>query len=200
MSVLLYAVTDEALDGTCGAGLEGRPLRTVSHRDLRAIVGDVEAAPSTAPEALWAYDRVVTRLMDSVALLPARFGTTAPSDAEITAMLDARADELGGALERVRGALEFAVHVESGTPRAPVTDPGKPGTAYLLGLRAGTDRLREFEALAGDLVRARTRRSASAVAFLVDRDDADRFRDMAWVLGFDITGPWPPYSFVGGAA
>lgn len=196
--MLLYAVTDAGLEAASGEGLENRPLRTVGCGGLRAIVSDVDAAPPADAQMLWAYEGVVTRLMDSAAVLPVRFGTTAQSDGEITAMLAAREGELARALERVRGAVEFAVHVEPGAPEAP-QDAEKPGTAYMRGLLARDERRRELESRAGELVRARARRSASSFAYLVDRERADRFENLAGGLGLSITGPWPPYSFVGGA-
>jgi hypothetical protein len=149
-------------------------------------------------ETLWAYEGIVTRLMDTAAVLPARFGTTAPEDGYITAMLAARAAELPRALELVRGATEFAVHVGPGACEA-AADPERPGTAYMRALVAQNERLRELDSLVGERVRARKRRSASSFAYLVDHEIADQFQDAARALGLATTGPWPPYSFAGGA-
>ncbi|HWC85115.1 MAG TPA: GvpL/GvpF family gas vesicle protein [Solirubrobacteraceae bacterium] len=196
MSVLLYAVTDAALDTASGEGLEQRPLRTLSHNGLRAVVSDVEDAPAAEPDTLWAYHGVVTRLMGSASLLPARFATTAQSDGEITALLATRERELARALEHVRGAAEFAVRADSRRPDAPDA-PSRPGTAYMRARLAQSDVVRDFEAQAGELVRARTRRSARSWAYLVDRHHWDEFENLARGFRLAITGPWPPYSFVG---
>ncbi len=124
--VLLYAVTDAHAPATEGAGLGDEPLRAVTHEDVRAVVSDTEHTPPADEARLWAYEQVVERLMADTAILPARFGTTAAGDEEITAMLAERQSELTGALARVREAVEYAVRPPVPAPAEHSRRPGTP--------------------------------------------------------------------------
>ncbi len=214
MSVLLYAVVDAGSSPGNGHGLEQRPLRAVTHANLRAVVSDHDGSPQADEATLVAYSQVVDRLMRGGALLPARFGTTASSDQEIQAMLFERREELTEGLDRVRGAVEFAVRarspsasgglgvVEPATPAAaePAQDDAdNPGTAYLLRRLGQEQHARELSgrvaAAAGELIRASIHRPHQAVAYLVEQSHADEFARRTRALGLTVTGPWPPYSF-----
>lgn len=183
--MLLYAITYDTAEPPSGIGLDGRPLRGVGYGSLRAVIGDTEPAPPPDRSILEAYERVVETLMERETLLPARYGTTAASDAQITAMLVERYSELCDALERVQNAVEFAVHL----PKPPTDWTGeRSGTDYMHALVVTAERTRELAGTA----RAHTRRDA----YLVDRDRAHEFLARASALGATVTGPWPPYSFV----
>jgi hypothetical protein len=198
--VLLYAVTDADAPAAEGAGLGDKPLRAVTHEDLRAVISDTEHTPPTDEAQLWAYEQVVERLMADTAILPARFGTTAEGDEEITAMLAERQSELTGALARVREAVEYAVRppvpvpVPVPVPAEHSVDPVRPGTAYMERLLTQSRHIRELDEAADPLFRAK-QRTAYGTAYLVDRTQADEFVRAAWERGLTITGPWPPYSF-----
>jgi hypothetical protein len=194
MTVLLYAVT-EAGQPAVGYVLEQRPLRTLDHGALRAVLSDHDGRPAAVESNLWAYEQVVERLMAAGPVLPARFGTTADADPELVTMLSTRQDELRASLDRVRGAVEIAIRVPA--PSAPAQDGS--GTAYMLGRLAGDQQFRELaeqveEATRG-LVRAQTRRNNNSLAYLVEHDHVDAFVSTATSLGLTPTGPWPPYSF-----
>ena len=192
MSVLLYGITEARAPEPDGAGIRDRPLRTVTHDNLRAVVSDLDNGPPTDEDSLWAYEQVVERLMAETTVLPARFGTTAKADEEIAAMLAERRAELAETLARVREAVEFAVHA----PTSPQIrdDAARSGTAYMQRLLTEDRHLRELDARAGRLVRA-TRRITHGTAYLVGQSDADEFLASARELGLTVTGPWPPYSF-----
>lgn len=202
MMVLLYGVTDGQLVAQLGDGLAGGRLRHVTDRHLSAIVSDIDRAPIPGGQTLWAYESVIERLIDNCTLLPARFGATATCEREITDMLVARRVELTAALERVRCAVEFAVHAAPATAITDSTDADGPGTAYLR--RRLSERLRTRElatqvgAAAGDLVRAERTGSTGSVAYLVAQSAAEDFVQRTTAVGATVTGPWPPYSFVGG--
>jgi gas vesicle protein GvpL/GvpF len=196
MSVLLYGVTDADAPDTEGAGLGDRPLRTVTHDNLCAVVSDLDAAPASDEPSLWAYEQVVERLMAGATVLPARFGTTASDDDQITAMLAERQSELTETLARVRDAVEFAVRAPTQIDDPPHTDddPARPGTAYIERLLAQDRRFRDLDAVASWLISAK-QRTGRGTAYLIDRGDADEFVAHARDLGLTVTGPWPPYSF-----
>jgi hypothetical protein len=211
VSVLLYAVVDAASPPGSGHGLGQRPLRAVTHANLRAVVSDHDGSPRADEPNLLAYGHVVDRLMRGGALLPARFGTTAPTDAEIQTMLFERRVEFTEGLNRVRGAVEFAVRarVVSGPGTVPSTSAAEetaredqaehPGTAYLHRRLAQEQHARELSrrvaAAASELIRASIHRPHQAVAYLVEQVHADEFARRTRALGLTVTGPWPPYSF-----
>jgi hypothetical protein len=192
MSVLLYGITEARAPEADGAGLRDRPLRTVTHDNLRAVVSDLDNGPPTDEASLWAYERVVERLMAATTVLPARFGTTAQADEEIAAMLAERRSELTETLARVREAVEFAVHAPA--PPHVLKDAARTGTAYMQRLLSQDQRIRDLDAAAGRLIRA-TRRITHGTAYLVGQADADEFVASARELELTVTGPWPPYSF-----
>ncbi len=190
MSVLLYAITDAQAPAAEGDGLGERPLRAVTHENLRAVVSDAEHMPPTDEGRLWAYEQVVERLMAETTVLPARFGTTAEADEEITAMLSDRRVELTEALARVTDAVEYAVR----SPMQAREDVPSTGTAYIERLLAQNRYVRELDLAARQLFRA-SQRTTYGTAYLVDRADAEEFLACAGSLGLNVTGPWPPYSF-----
>jgi hypothetical protein len=196
MSVLLYAITDTQAPAAEGPGLGERPLRTVAHQNLRAVLSDSDGTPAVDEQRLWAYERVVERLMADTTILPARFGTTAPAEEEITAMLADRRVELTEALARVRDAVEYAVRPPAPAPGQAETndDSAHTGTAYMERLLAQDRHIRALDAAADSLFRAK-QRTAYGTAYLVDRADADEFLACTGELGLSVTGPWPPYSF-----
>jgi hypothetical protein len=219
MTVLMYAVLDAGDAPVSGHGLQGRRLREVGHGNLRAVLSDHDQSPPADEATLWAYGNVVDQLMAAGALLPARFGTTAPADRDIRAMLAERRAELSDGLDRVRGAVEFAVHAPAETsvpaPRAKppttaapnhaaqddrATQDDAPGTAYLRRRLAQVQRAhelaRQVNAVAGELIRDCSQRPRQALACLVDRGHAEAFTQATRAVGLTVTGPWPPYSFV----
>jgi hypothetical protein len=167
---------------------------------------------------LLTHERVVQAVMKDGAVLPLRFGTMLDGDQSLEGVLVARRDELLRALARVRGRVEIGVRAlaRSGANAAP---PGRErsGREYML------TRLREHRradeaarslhaplaAMACDSrLRAPTPPHARlASTYLVDRVRIEEFRARVEELAarhedLDVvlTGPWPPYSFVGEAA
>jgi Gas vesicle synthesis protein GvpL/GvpF len=217
VSVLLYAVLDGTRVDVTGRGLQGRPLRAVSRDGLTAVISDHTGRPAPSADSLWTYERAVEQLMEGGTVLPARFGSIFGADAEVEEMLRDRRAELVSAHARVRGAVELGVRA-SWPQTAPRSNPTGPsaGTAYMLGRLELTRRAQDIAAgidtVLGDLARAKTQfvfaRHAIPVtaSYLVDRDRADEFISRARALQGTIegteltcTGPWPPYSFVGGS-
>lgn len=140
------------------------PLRAVAAAGLVAVV--TEAQDELTAEALWRREELVEQLMADRDVLPVRYGTRFDDDDEAARAVAARRASLTAALERVRGAVEFAVRA--------------PGPV-----------LEELRALAREAVL-----QPASAAYLVDRGRAELFRAGVEALGADsLTGPWPPYSF-----
>jgi hypothetical protein len=153
--------------------------RVVERTGLAAIVGDEVLEPGA--EELLAHERVIEELMASQPVLPARFGTTFASDAELERVLDARAEEFRELLRTVDGCVELSVRVNAEDP--------KP--------------IEAVDRELGGLARASRRSGATAAAYLVPAEEVTAFAARVRQLGSEqealdlsCTGPWPPYSFV----
>ncbi|MCO5165694.1 MAG: GvpL/GvpF family gas vesicle protein [Planctomycetes bacterium] len=219
----LYAFVDQVGAGDLGNGLAGEPLRAVSPGGLQAVVGVLSAAPSgTSPEGLRGHDAVVRRLADvAAAVLPARFGQTAPDEGALADRVRPRADALRRALDLVRGREQMTLRL-FGAGAAPV-EPAPPddaalgpGARYLARRRAalGVPEAADLLAALGPAVRAsRVERPApgraagallASVYHLVDRGAADVYRARVEALApalaprrVRVSGPWPAYAFAG---
>lgn len=224
----LYALTGESPGVDLGEGLAGEPLRWLGAGVPGAIVGEVGEKPTVTPEALAAHDAVVQRLAGAIpALLPARFGQTAPGEPDLLAWLSTRRKELEEALALVEGCVQMTLRVFAGpgapdevaTPEPPDESLG-PGARYMQARREAAARARALpeiaplrEALRPLLRAERVERAASstsgrlrATAYdLVKRGEAEIYArtvaEAAPHLGVwkvTATGPWPPYAFAPG--
>jgi hypothetical protein len=193
----LYAITDDPTPPE-------PPLRAVPCDGLTALCAPAEPRQGEpTPDALWHHEEVVEGLMEGRDLLPVRFGTlVSDEEAAARAVMDRR-EELAASLERVRGAVELAVRAH---PREPDEAPfAATGIDYI---RAKSKRM-ELARLLHDALasiardsRARPGPELLRTAYLVDRDDVDRFvalvrqlEESHAELDLVCTGPWPPYSF-----
>jgi len=143
-------------------------------------------------------------------VLPVRFGSTfADADGLRRALLDRQAWLLER-LERVRGRVELGVRVAA-PERAPAVVGAGSGRDYLAEkLRIGRRASGVDEPLAQIAVETRRRPSWGAgevlrASYLVERQEVARFQAAVEALqqahsdlAILCTGPWPPYSFVGG--
>ena len=207
-------------------GLAHAPLEGIQEDGLLAVVSRHTHAPGDpALDALWAHERVVERLMADRAVLPLRFGTKLPDEDAMRMTLAARREEFLATLDQVRGRVELGVRAMAKpaleTAPAAVAAPtiasaARSGREYLLEKLAHGHRneheaavLHEpLAALAVASVRGRAQSEDEVLraAYLVDRVNVARFRATVERLQQQqpdvavlCTGPWPPYSFVGGA-
>jgi hypothetical protein len=204
----VYAITDHPAPPLPDVG----PLHVVAAGELEAVFAPADDGEAS-PEALWRREEIVEALMEDRDLLPVRYGTCLDDDAAAAHALEERYQELGGALDRVRGAVELSVRVlaaqEDGEPGEPQPrQAASSGSEYLRAkARAGRAVQSLHEPLAR-LARASTQRPGRApgellrAAYLVDRGSADGFVERVASLqstspGLRLlcTGPWPPYSF-----
>jgi hypothetical protein len=214
----IFGIVDRA-PADLGKGLEGAPLRAIGAGRLAAIVGEHERAPEADEEGFWRHEEVVERLMEDAVVLPMRFGTTVADDAAVEELLRSREEEFVELIDEVRGAVELSVRAElpAAAPPTPVRggadDTTPDGTEYMREKgRLLRYRDRSSEVLHESLT-ALSRRSlllaggagtAFKGAYLVDGGSVDTFAELVGSLGEEMdveiscTGPWPPYSFVGG--
>lgn len=145
-------------DGLRGVlGLDGRPLDVVVHRDLSAVVSDVDLEEyGEVPlrrnlESLWwlegvarSHHEVVQQVFALAATVPLRLATICLDDSGVQARLDGEYDALVGALDRVAGRQEWSVKVlASGGPpedRDHAREGGIGGAEYLRRKKLARDR------------------------------------------------------------
>jgi Gas vesicle synthesis protein GvpL/GvpF len=209
MSVLVYAIAQRGDSPIAGYGLQHKPLRAIHADALMAIVSDHEgAALRPEVETLWDYERIVERIAQVRAIVPARFGSTLDADEAVVEMLRSKRERLMTVLEHTRGAVELSVRAT--WEQAPEPEH-HTGTGYMQARLQQRSRARE---VAGELMPldklSRTSRCKLPAgpehpmrcAYLVDSELIEDFtaslrrldqqlRDVELVC----TGPWPPYSF-----
>jgi hypothetical protein len=195
-------------------GLAQAPLDGLREGLLLAVFTRHEQAiGEPAPDALWAHERVVERLMVDRTVLPMRFGTRVEAEAELRRFLAARQSELVAALARIAGRVELGVRVlqtpDNGHPPVPAPASGRE---YVLGKVRDGQRARRVSAwlheplaaLAADsrLQPARSPDEILHAAYLVEplviprfRATVERLQQRHPDLALLCTGPWPPYSF-----
>ena len=208
--IYLYAIGDGAT-AVHEAGLDDRPVETVRHGRLMALVSrGLQTAVEARPGMLRCHERVVTSAMEAGPVLPMRFGTLVGGDHELHAVLSERGVELERALDRVRGRVELGVSAL--WPRAVAEPVAETGRAFLVAKLERRDAARRIaRELHSRLVELAIDARCTllpredtpfAGAYLVDRGRVDGFERVAEALGLAqdevelvLTGPWAPYSF-----
>ena len=208
-------------------GLAQAPLDGVREGDLLAVISrHVHPPGDPALDALWVHERVVERIMVDRAVLPMRFGNKVADDDALREVLAARADEFLAAIDHVRGRVELGVRamqplaarpdtaaLPAGLP-APVTTTGREYLEAKIRNGQRVDRwiaaLHEPLASLAVAISRQPQRGPEEVlraSYLVETAVIARFRSTVERLqrahpdvGILCTGPWPPYSFVGGTA
>ena len=155
------------------------------------------------------------------AVVPLAFGSVHESDAEVRRSLEERRERLRALLMRFRDAQEWGLRVARRRARVAVTaGEAGAGTAYLASRRAelrgelAGDARRAAEDLDAALARASVARRELAeagadlvlrVAYLIAARDVDTVKRAVLDRGSELerlglaaelSGPWPPYSFV----
>jgi hypothetical protein len=211
VSLLVYGITDRLHPGCSNHGLGETRLRAISEDGLFAIVAERDGmAIEPTVEALCEYEQAIERLMAGEVLLPARFASVLANEDSVRSMLRGRAAELRGALDRIRGAVEFGITAGWRTEMSTVATVDS-GRAYLLAQLARHRRASEIaellESLASIARSSRHRvlpRPGLPVtgAYLVDERDAEEFIELVAHVDEELTdadlvctGPWPPFSF-----
>ena len=219
--IWVYAICDRPdLPPPRRRGLAQAPLEGLAEGGLLAIFTRHAHAPGEpAPDALWAHERVVERLMTDRTALPMRFGSKVDSEAALRALLVEHRQRFLDALARVSGRVELGVRVLQ-PAAASLVNGARPAVAttasgreYLLGKlkdtrqvdRAAAALHTPLEVLAVEARRSPLRGDDEILrgSYLVDQRVVGRFRGVVERLqrshpdvAILCTGPWPPYSFV----
>jgi hypothetical protein len=213
--IWVYAICDRPeLPPPRRRGLAQAPLEGLREGPLQAVFSrHAGAVGEPAPDALWAHERVVERLMADRAVLPMRFGSRVADEAALRRVLADGASAYVAALARVAGRVELGVRAlaRNGGAENPVP-AGVSGRDYVMAKLHGSRRAEgeaaalhaPLAALAAD-ARCQPPRGDGELlrgAYLVDRPAVARFRATVERLqathpeaAILCTGPWPPYSF-----
>lgn len=112
----LYCIVGDGAELGAGlAGLSGRQVSSVSHRDLAAVVSPapMRAYGSLKKEEviplLFAHQAVIERVLQEHTVVPVRFGTTAQDEGEVRTILEKGYPQLRAALEAMEGKIELDV-------------------------------------------------------------------------------------------
>jgi hypothetical protein len=196
--IYAYGVVD-AEDFTLDvSGVQGgRPVRTVTHRSLSAIVTDIdEIEPERTDEDARAHDEVLREVMtegDGRTVVPMQFGMTFKSARTLKSVLRGGRRAFRKALMDVEGKLELGVRVVRDE------DASVDGEAVAADISERLEPVSEGEA-ENDLFSDRLVFNRS---YLVPQDGEEAFRDVVEEIREEYddmtvqyTGPWAPYSFV----
>ncbi|GGT31539.1 gas vesicle protein [Streptomyces kurssanovii] len=111
MAVYVYSITAEdhpvRLDGVEGVGEEPAELRKVVAGSLCAVVSDAPDGLRPKRRDVMAHQAVQERLMADGAVLPLRFGLTAPDDDAVRDALEQGSAQYTQRIEAVRGCAEY---------------------------------------------------------------------------------------------
>src|SRR5690348_6651088 len=93
-----------------GSAPELAGIRVVAHRDVAAIVSDIDDADMRAARVLRAHWRVLDEANASTTVLPVRFGTVmADDDAVVAEFLAPAHEELAATLADMAGKVQLTV-------------------------------------------------------------------------------------------
>ena len=166
-AVYLYGIAPAAERANVeapGVGEEHGGVRRIVHRDLAALVSDVDEGPLVAARGLRAHWRVLEEAVATATVLPVRFGTVMESDdAVVERFLAPRHDSLVAQLAELSGKVQLSVKgfydeeqllrgvLESSPAVAKMRErvQGRPKAATYY------DRIQLGEAVAGEVERAR---------------------------------------------
>jgi Gas vesicle synthesis protein GvpL/GvpF len=152
-----------------GVGTLHAGVRRIVHREVAALVSDVERGPLAAARELRAHWSVLEEAVGRTTVLPVRFGTVMESDdAVVQEFLTPRHDHLAAQLARLAGKVQLTVkgfYEEDRLLRGVVEE--SPAVAQLRERVRGRpeaatyyDRIRLGELVAGEVERARERDTA----------------------------------------
>lgn len=101
----------EVESGAKGVGDPPGEVRLVRHRDLAAMVSDINLdKPLGRPEDLMAHEELLDGAAADVPVLPLRFGAVVTDDSGVRdELLDAHHDEFAEALKQLEGRAEYVV-------------------------------------------------------------------------------------------
>jgi gas vesicle protein GvpL/GvpF len=203
MAVRLYAVLRLRPRPRPGLprGMHGEPLKILKYAGCAVAVAEMHAPLDPEVENLLEFDRVIRGLAEvSEAILPARFGAVAPSEAALKSDIGGRAGVLAAALDNVTGCVQMTVRLPAESPE--FREEGSvTGAAYLrtraaMSRPAALTKLRK--GIAGLLRDERIAPGPGGltVYHLIDRRHVAAY--LARLKKLRASGPFPPYAFAPG--
>lgn len=202
-------------------GVGRRPVFVTVHRDIGILASDWDGAPPPLSElAVVAHERVVEAAMQTIPVLPLRFGTVL-DESLFLAFIDMHVDRIRRLLIKVADKVEVTlkVFVPSGVETRLQGEEPRTGVAYLLQRQRDALRERKRAEYAKGLVMeiestltpwiterhhrlVPTAHVLATLNYLIPQsalgawtqaaaDLQARFPD----LDFLASGPWPPYHF-----
>ncbi|MFF5496562.1 GvpL/GvpF family gas vesicle protein [Streptomyces aquilus] len=209
MSTYVYGIIDGSRaslpEDTVGVGDPQRPVRVLEQSGLAAVVSDAPEGLRPKRKDLLAHQNVLAEAGADGCVLPMRFGSVAPDDETVTAVLAERAEHYKERLRALDGKVEYnvkATHDEEAVLHRvmaenpelrSLTEANRQagGGSYEEKLRLGemvvaAVKAREVEDAADVQLALETTAAAVSngpestgwlanVSFLVDRDDAETF-------------------------
>ncbi|MGH3170766.1 MAG: GvpL/GvpF family gas vesicle protein [Trebonia sp.] len=114
-AVYIYGMLPADTDiesGTAGVGDPPGEVRLVRHRDLAAMVSDVDVdRPLGRPEDLTVHQELLDSAAGDLPVLPLRFGSVVTDDEAVTTeLLEPHYDEFASALDELDGRAEYVVN------------------------------------------------------------------------------------------
>jgi hypothetical protein len=186
------------------AGLARERLRLFDAGFAAAVVSEARAALEPTDSNLLEYDRVIRKLTAaSDSILPARFGVTAESAADLEAEIQDRAEILASALDLVTGSVQMTLRMPEKSVKKGSRSLFVSGRRYLESRAAASPEnvpaLAALRNVAANIIKAErveAGRTGATVYHLVARGEVTRYRALA--AGLRVTGPFPPYAFAPG--
>jgi hypothetical protein len=200
------------IEGDLAAIVREVPLSEYGEAALRRNLEDI----AWLEEAARHHETVLDELLGATTVIPLRLCTIYRSEDAVREMLAAEHAALVEALERLAGRTEWGVKAFRAPADESAADTDASGGAYMerrrreaearrradADVEAAFQRLAALseEALANPLQRRElTGRDEEMIlngVFLVEDANEPAFRAVVEELGFELTGPWPPYNFV----
>ncbi|WP_432133859.1 MULTISPECIES: GvpL/GvpF family gas vesicle protein [unclassified Streptomyces] len=114
MSTYVYGIVERAHAdavpfGTTGVGEPPQPVRILAEGDLAAVVSDAPEGLRPRDSALAAHRHVLAAAEAAGCVLPMRFGSIAPDDHAVAAVLAERAEHYRERLRALTGRVEYTV-------------------------------------------------------------------------------------------
>ena len=177
-------------------GIDGAEVAILEAGGVAVAISELSSEVEPTRDRLVQHHRVTMALLRGGGVAPFRFGNVFAGEAELRQGLGKRTSELEGKLEALAGCVEMSV-------RHPLPPAGKPrsGTDYLLAKRRRLLAGEQLRAKLGDVVkdwRQEDRRDHLELACLVPAGRVAEFQERLQRADatLEVSGPWPPSSFV----
>ncbi len=200
MMLLLYGMAEESPTAPLPPrGVRAAAVEMLRRDPLVCYFSRYDAFPGGSAEELKKdaldFHWVVNHVFEKQAVIPFRFPTLLPSQAELEQFLERNSDAYLADLRRLRDRVQMEVRV-SIPAEAPASETG---TAYLKAKFDAAQRVIELESLMKSAAQAEWKQRGNRYFALIPREVVTEFRDKIAALGqatLRVSGPWPPTEYV----